>query len=190
MRIADGVYGASVVNATTYGSDAYPLNGDKLGATGTMLRLSLLEGPEYPDPDEDMGEHDFHWALALGSTPADTVAAAARIVAPSIENMPVVAAPVNLETLDGSLAIDWIKPADDGSGDVIIRIYEFAGSIAFAVLHAGKSLEGATVRETDALEGDELPEGEPKALRDAGPLEGAQLRFGPFQFATLRVHRS
>lgn len=190
VRIADGAYGASVVNATTYGSDAYPLNGDKLGATGTMLRLSLLEGPEYPDPDEDMGEHDFHWALALGSTPADTVAAAARIVAPSIENMPVVAVPVNLETLDGSLAIDWIKPADDGSGDVIIRIYEFAGSIASAVLHAGKSLEGATVRETDALEGDELPEGEPKALRDAGPLEGAQLRFGPFQFATLRVHRS
>ncbi|EIJ28779.1 glycosyl hydrolase family 38 C-terminal domain protein, partial [Bifidobacterium longum subsp. longum 1-6B] len=59
VRIADADYAAAVVNASTYGSDVSPIHADAAHGTGrgTMVRLSLLSAPLYPDPRTDQGAH-------------------------------------------------------------------------------------------------------------------------------------
>ena len=98
---------------------------------------------------------------------------------------------VSLETKSGTAVIDWVKLADDGSGDVIVRLYEAAGGHAEAVLHVAAALSGATVRETDVLEHNEPVDDLPVCLPDRGAhsAEGVSVQLKPFEFATLRISR-
>ncbi len=57
VRVADAAYAVAVVNASTYGSDVSPIHAETADghARGTMIRLSLLSAPLYPDPRTDRG---------------------------------------------------------------------------------------------------------------------------------------
>jgi alpha-mannosidase len=48
-----GEFGLTLVNDSKYGYDA----------VGSTLRLTLLRAPKYPDPNADIGEHEFAYAL-------------------------------------------------------------------------------------------------------------------------------
>ena len=72
-----------------------------------------------------------------------------------------------------------MKQADDGSGDLIVRLYESRGGRAARVLRCARPLTSAIV--TDLLE-DPLPDGElPLASK------GVEVRLRPFQILTLRL---
>jgi alpha-mannosidase len=51
--ISDDKHGFSLLNDSKYGYDA----------KDNVLRLSLLRGPEYPDPNADQGHHEFTYSL-------------------------------------------------------------------------------------------------------------------------------
>jgi alpha-mannosidase len=51
--LGDGKHGFSLLNDSKYGYDA----------AGSVLRLSLLRSPTYPDPDTDHGRQQFTYAL-------------------------------------------------------------------------------------------------------------------------------
>ncbi len=52
--ISDGSYGVSLLNNSKYGYDCKP----------SQLRLTLVRGPEWPDPEADQGYHDsFDYAI-------------------------------------------------------------------------------------------------------------------------------
>jgi alpha-mannosidase len=51
--LSDARHGLSILNDSKYGYDAK----DK------VLRISLLRSPIWPDPNADMGEHDFTYSL-------------------------------------------------------------------------------------------------------------------------------
>ncbi|MBW3077676.1 alpha-mannosidase [Bifidobacterium simiiventris] len=186
-------YAAAVVNGSIYGSDAAPIRGDAADGTGngTMFRLSLLSAPTFPDPRTDIGAHEFDWAIVADATIESTVDAACELNAPILRDVPAIAPLVSLETHRGAVVIDWMKPADDGSGDLIVRLYEAAGGQADATLHVADALRNATVRETNVLEGDDIAADLPVALtgENGQPVEGAALHFAPFQLATLRITR-
>ena len=192
VRIAEPGYGVSVVNGSTYGSDVAPLRDRDNAACGTMVRLTLLAAPTAPDPRTDIGRHEFDWAVLPGETIDATVAAAGEINAPVLEDVPVVDPPVRLDEVSGTPVIDWIKLADDGSGDVIVRLYEAAGTRAAATLRTSDLLSGADVRETNTLEQDESYADEPAGLVADGrvPADGARIELRPFQLCTLRISRS
>ncbi|NEG54388.1 alpha-mannosidase [Bifidobacterium platyrrhinorum] len=184
-------YAAAVVNGSIYGSDAAPIAGDAargLGA-GTMFRLSLLSAPTFPDPRTDIGSHAFDWAVVADATVGRVNDAACALNAPTLHDVPDIAPVVTVESEDGTVVLDWVKPADDGSGDVIARVYEAAGGHARARLGVSDALRGATVRETDVLEGDALAADLPRVLAGEPAADGAPLEFGPFQLATLRIAR-
>ncbi|MEK0306836.1 alpha-mannosidase [Bifidobacterium favimelis] len=188
VRIADGGYGVGLVNASTYGSDVNGLfDGNRGAALGTKLRLTLLASPVAPDPDCDLGVHGFDWALVVGGDLPSTLSAAAEINAPVIDSFPDVAPPVTLTDVEGVPVIDWIKLADDGSRDVIVRIYEAAGAEARTRIGVSGPLATAGIRETDLLERDRHYDGEPDALTGEGPAQGAEIRLAPFQITTLRL---
>lgn len=191
VRIADSCQAVSIANASTYGADAYPLRNDSGNPSGTMVRLSLLEAPIFPDPDTDTGIHDFHWTISASDSLADTLGEASRVNAPILSDVPEIEPPVVLDSLQGTVVIDWIKLADDGTGDLIMRLYEAAGSTAKVRLQPSSAFAGAVIRETDTLEGDNLPADEPRALTspNGSAISSAELVFSPFQLATLRVTR-
>ena len=104
--------------------------------------------------------------------------------------MPDITPLASIESANGTVVLDWIKLADDGSGDLIARAYEAAGGRTDATLHVCPALAGASVHETNVLEGDNLAADLPVALQDGTQdAEGATLHFGPFQLATLRITR-
>jgi alpha-mannosidase len=51
--LSDTTHGFSLLNDSKYGYDA----------KDNVLRLSLLRGPEYPDPNADQGHHEFTYSL-------------------------------------------------------------------------------------------------------------------------------
>lgn len=192
VHLADGGYGVGVVNDAMYGMDA------RSTAGGTCLRLSLVRAPRFPDPTADRGRHMFRWSLLVGADLAATVRAAGVLTAPVVADVPVIAPLVSLEPVDGAAVIDWVKLADDGSGDLVVRVYEPAGGRARAVLRPGPALgDAALVHETDLLErpvaaDDPLPRGLRAPARagsaaEPQPGDGALVDLGPFQVLTLRL---
>ncbi|WP_454051071.1 alpha-mannosidase [Cellulomonas sp. Marseille-Q8402] len=188
VHVADGSYGVGVVNDAMSGMDARSTSG------GTALRLSLLRAARFPDPEADQGRHVFRWSVLADADVAATTRAAAVLTAPVLPDLPVIDPLVLLEPVDGSAVVDWVKLADDGSGDVVVRVYEPAGGRARALLRPGPAVgAGARVRETDLLERPVAPDDPlPRALatRDdttTTTCDGAALTLAPFQVATLRI---
>ncbi|MFE2943256.1 alpha-mannosidase [Streptomyces sp. NPDC059255] len=188
VHVADGAYGLAILNDTMYGADARARGG------ATVVRLSLLRGSRFPDPDADVGRHLFRWALLPGVDVPAAVEAAYRFNAPEVEVPARLRPLVELEPLSGHAVVDWVKLADDGSRDLVVRIYETQGGRARALLRPSAAL-GAdpVVHETDLLERPFRPEdGLAPALSPAPPVgsvpaDGARLDLGPFQVATLRI---
>ncbi|MFI5798070.1 alpha-mannosidase [Streptomyces sp. NPDC051677] len=187
VHIADGAYGFAILNDTMYGADA------RAQGDATVVRLSLLRGSRFPDPDADVGRHTFRWALLPGVDVPAAVEAAYRFNAPEVSGPAHLRPLVQLEPLSGHAIVDWVKLADDGSQDLVVRVYETQGGRARALLRPSAALgTDLVVRETDLLERDFRPEdGLPGALHPASdgsvPADGAYLDLGPFQVATLRI---
>jgi alpha-mannosidase len=51
--LSDGIYGVSLLNDSKYGYDCKP----------NQIRLTLLRGSEWPNPEADRGKHSFTYAL-------------------------------------------------------------------------------------------------------------------------------
>jgi alpha-mannosidase len=114
-------FGVALLNDCKYGYAAH----------GNVLRLSLLRSPKSPDPEADMGKHEFKYAVLPhgGSVIESDVIDEAQAF-----NMPVVlqtthAAPtsINLFSTDtDNVVIDTVKKAED-SNAIIVRLYESHG---------------------------------------------------------------
>ena len=195
VRIADADYAAAVVNASTYGSDVSPIHADTAHGTGrgTMVRLSLLSAPLYPDPRTDQGAHSFAWSLVADADMNAVLDEAARLNSPVIGELPDMAPLVSLADATGVIVLDWIKLADDGSDDLIVRLYEAAGGNAAAALRLDAALADAkaSVQEVNLMEEPELDAELPRALAGDEPMpaDGAVVSLAPFQLTTLRIRR-
>jgi alpha-mannosidase len=121
-------YGVSLLNDCKYGHDI----------KDNTMRISLLRGPENPDPTADLGDHEFTYSLYPHPgdwVGAETVRRAAEV------NTPAIAVPgrtdgvrgaaldgeCSFASVDGPVILDTIKPADDGDG-WIFRSYEPNGA--------------------------------------------------------------
>ena len=193
VRVADSSYAMAVVNASTYGSDTMPIRRGTL--VGTMIRLSLLSSPLYPDPRTDQGRHRFRWAVVADASMERTLDAAACLNEPDTMSLPDCDPLIRLESVAGCVVLDWVKLADDRSGDLVIRAYEAAGGEGIARLRVANLLCSASsdgcpmVRETDLLEQElSSADGLPHVLREETVADGAELHFAPFEMATLRIH--
>ncbi len=135
----DLAYGVSLLNDCKYGGDATP----------DRLRLTLLRGSTWPDPNADLGEHHFRYALYPHAGTWQTAATVRRAIA--FNQPPIVISPISssLSPNDHThdihqhlpLDCDWLqlggdhlvlmalKQAEDGDRWVL-RCYESAGETA------------------------------------------------------------
>jgi len=174
--LGDGTHGVSLLNQTKYGYDA----------VGNVLRLTLLRGPTWPDPEADQGHHHFHYALyphagtwqdALTvrhgweyDYPLRGVVATAHAGTLPDEHSFASVSPENV-------VLTAVKKAEDGNS-LIFRVYEWAGKSATSEFHVPAGATGATV--TNLME---TAEGSPLTV------EGNQVKvpIHPYEILTIRV---
>ncbi|MFE0101864.1 alpha-mannosidase [Streptomyces sp. NPDC059009] len=174
LRVAEEGYGVAVLNDSTYGHDV--TRAEHADGLGTTVRLTLLRAPHSPDPDTDLGAHRFTYALLVGADVGAAVAEGLALNLPLREaSAPDLAPLVRLD--DPAVTVESVKLADDGSGDVVVRLYESRGGRAAATLTTSFPVAAAEV--TDLLE---------RPLRPAETsAKGLALSLRPFQILTLRL---
>ena len=176
VRVEEPGFGVTLANDRVYGRDV-TRHAREGGGTYSLIRESLLRAPRFPDPHADQGELIFRHSLRVGSV-LDGIAEGYRL---NLEQRW-----TNLNSLeplvhvDGSPAvlIEAVKLAQDGSGDVVVRLYEAAGGRASARLVPSFASTDAT--RTDLLERP-WPEQPEDALR---------LDLRPFELVTVRIARA
>ncbi|MDX6503438.1 MAG: alpha-mannosidase, partial [Gaiellaceae bacterium] len=127
-------FGAALLSDSKYGWSCY----------GNELRLSLLRGPRSPDPEADVGRHEFAYALyphAGDWRDAGVVAQAARFNAPLVRTA--AGLPDTFASVDAAnLVLDTIKRAE-GSDALVLRLYEAHGARGGARLRVGAPFSSA-----------------------------------------------
>jgi alpha-mannosidase len=170
VHVGEPGFGVGVANDSTYGHDVtrHPREG---GGTYSLVRQTLLRAPLFPDPEADQGEHTLRSAIVVGGVEA-AIETGYRL------NLPLRPAAAAVEPLiassDPAVVIETVKLAEDGSGDVVVRLYESLGSRASTTLAAGFPYR--SILRTDLLE------------RETGE-GGLTLDLRPFELVTLRFVR-
>ena len=175
-------YGCAVAHDSTYGHDV--TRATRVGGgTTSRVRLSLLRAPRSPDPVADLGPHRLRYALVPGAGIPDAVREGYRLNLPlrHVRGDGRAVAPLVAVDRDG-VVVESVKCADDGSGDVVVRLYESLGARGPARVSPG--FDAGRPSLVDLLE---------RPLGGDGPTveeDGAVLLpLGPFQVVTLRWPR-
>ncbi|MCD6520054.1 MAG: alpha-mannosidase, partial [Anaerolineae bacterium] len=158
------------------------LNDCKYGVNvlGNAINLTLLKAALAPDMTADKGLQEFTYALYLWEGPfleSELVQEAYAL------NCPVLTAPGSagegsIFTVDApNVVIETVKPAEDGSSDIIIRLYEAKRSATSCRLHTRLPVHKAL--KTDMLEN----------ILGSLPVEQGTipLEFRPFEIKTIRL---
>jgi alpha-mannosidase len=177
VHVGEAGYGVAVSNDSTYGHDVGRAARDD-GGTTTTVRLSLLRGPLFPDPEADQGRHVNRVSVRPGAAIADAVEEGYRtnLVHRTVQGERDVEPLVAVS--DPAVVVEAVKLADDGSGDVIVRLYESLGGRARADVAPG--FDCREISTVDLLE---------RPLDGSGTLAGRTLTLRPFQLVTLRLSR-
>ncbi|MBR6668467.1 MAG: alpha-mannosidase [Clostridia bacterium] len=138
------------------------------------IALSLLRAPLVPDDTADRGMQHFSYAImpfATGFKDAGVVKAGMDFAEPGRMD-------AGFHMDSGAIILETIKPADDRSDDVILRLYESLRTYAKGVLHLpfDAKVYEASMDETET--GELLGEG-----------REVSLTLKPFEIRTLRVVR-
>ena len=170
--LCDENRGAAVLNESKYG----------VSMLGDEIALTLLRAATSPDLHADQGEHNFTYSYYVWDGPF----AACDVVRQGYElNVPVTVAEgraeaASLMSVDApNVIIDTVKAAEDGSGDVILRLYESKHASCDAALTL--NIPAAKVYACDMLEN----------VQDELSVENnqVQLSFRGFEIKTLRIKR-
>jgi alpha-mannosidase len=173
--LSEAGYGVSLLNDCKYGYDV----------KGDVLRLTLLRGPEWPDPHADEGDHVFTYALLPHRgdwIEGETVRRAWELNAPAVcvtraatdDHQPLAA---SYFQIDGPAILQAFKPAEDGDG-WILRLYEPHGSRGPVRVRAPRPLAGVVeCNHVEAPRGELTPDG-----------DGFAFGIRPFEIKTFRLH--
>ncbi|MDX9953873.1 MAG: glycoside hydrolase family 38 C-terminal domain-containing protein [Anaerolineae bacterium] len=162
--------GVALLNDSKYGLDV----------TGNTFNLTLLKAALAPDSHADQGEQRFTYALTFWNGSffeSDVIREAYELNVPALV-VEGAAATRSLFTLSApNVILETVKPAEDGSADIILRLYEAKRTATRCTLETDLPLKA--VMQTNMLEETEAP------LACAGG--SIPLDFRPFEIKTLRL---
>ena len=168
--LVEGGRGCAVMNDCKYG----------VNVLGPSINLTLLKAPLAPDMHADLGRQEFTYAFYAWNGPF----AESELVKEAYDlNVPVRTAAgagdeQSLFWLDAdNIVIETVKPAEDGSADVVVRMYESARTASQCTLHT--TLPVTTAAETNMVE-----EHEADLAVEDGQIA---LHFRPFEVKTVRL---
>lgn len=136
-------YGISLLNDCKYGYDI----------KDNTMRLTLLKGAVYPNPEADLGEHEFTYSIyphdgAFLET--EMIQAAWALNDPLlVGNEDLLAKPLFTFSGNDYVEIDAIKEAEDKSG-IVLRIHDYSGGRQEIAIKP--TFEFTSVSETNLME--------------------------------------
>jgi len=174
--LSDGGYGVSILNDCKYGHDI----------KDSVMRLTLLRAPVWPDPQADRGHHEFTYSIYAHEgawNEGGTVKMAwqlntpltAAADAPHMGELPACAS--MLSTDAENVIIDTAKK-DEDSDDLIMRVFEALGKRSKAVVRCAFDAQSAV--ECYLLEREQ---GSKIAISD-GAFE---IEMKPYELKTLKI---
>lgn len=181
VHVAEPGFGVGVANDSTYGHDVHRVR-TPAGEEATVVRLSLLRAPMFPDPDADQGRHELSCSLVVGADVGDMVAEGYRLNLPLRRTTGAQAVAPLLALDDPGVVVEAVKLAEDRSGDVVVRLYEATGAARRATLTADFPW-------TEALTTDLLERPDATGGTAAGTDRRVGLTLRPFELRTLRFVR-
>jgi alpha-mannosidase len=189
VHVAEAGFGVGVANDSTYGHDITRHARDG-GGTYSLVRQTLLRAPMFPDPDADQGEHTLRTSIVVGGLDA-AIEAGYRLNLPARTGQAAAIEPL-VSSDTPAAVIETVKLAEDGSGDVIVRLYEAHGSRTTASI--GVHFPHTGVTQTDLLERETAQDAVTGATGDGGSGDGSgpgmvAVSLRPFQLVTLRIAR-
>lgn len=182
VHVGEPGYGVAITNCTAHGHDVTRAVRED-GGTTTTVRLSLLRSPLFPDPAADTGVHRFTVVL----TPNAGIGEAVRSGYETNLPLRMVRGRQDIDPLVAvdhpGAVVEAVKLAEDGTEDVVVRLYEAFGARTAVTVRPDFPCTG--VEAVDLLE---------RPLHGASVLfeEGqgaASLTLRPFQLVTLRFRR-
>ncbi|WP_445155198.1 alpha-mannosidase [Arthrobacter sp. Hor0625] len=181
IHVAEPGYGVAVANDASYGHDVTRHVRETDGGTTTTVRVSLLRAPKFPDPDADRGPHELTVTVRPGASVADAVEEGYRTnLAPRVVTGGRGVEPL-VTVSNAAVVVEALKLAEDGSGDVIVRLYESLGERSAATVAANFGTSAA-----EAVDLLERPVEAPGATIRHGAVD---LVLRPFQLVTVRFRR-
>ncbi len=171
VDLAEPSFGVAVLNDGRYGH----------AVQGDAVRVSLLRAAKYPDPTADHGSHVVTLSLLAHGPGLHEVLAEAealnrpvRVVSRG-QSRGVGLAVVGLDA--AGVDVDAVKGADDGSGDLVVRVHEAAGDRTSVRLRFARPAQAAW--RCSLLED----------AHEAVTVEGGEVfvDLRPFELLTLRV---
>jgi alpha-mannosidase len=170
VDLAEHGFGVAVLNDGRYGH----------GLDGSTVHVTLARAARYPDPGADQGRHQVTLAiLAHDGDRAQVLRQACALNLPLREFVGTgdrAAAPV-VRIEGAGFEIDAVKRADDGSGDLVVRVHEALGGRT--------DLTVATAQGIAAAWRCPLTE-EPDQTVDVS-ASVARLTLRPYELVTLRL---
>ena len=175
--LSDSTHGFSLLNDSKYGYDV----------RDNVLRLSLLRGPEYPDPNADQGHHEFTYSLYPH---AGTWREALTVRQGYEVNYPLMATATTqhqgalpasqsfFTTEEDNVVITTIKK-DAADNSLIVRFYEWAGKEGD--VHLTLPEKAASASATNLMESVEGP----LSLDAAGKV--VTIPTNPYEIKTVKV---
>ncbi len=169
VDICDGAHGAALLNDCKYGHRVWD----------SVLDLNLLRSSMYPGIDADKGMQEFTYSFLphkgdyvnLVTQQGYFLNNPPKLFEGTIEGELLNSSSVKLST-EGSVAIDWVKRAEDGSG-IIVRAYEFAGKGCEAEISLNSIFGMSECILCDCME------------NELNPIDG-KIPFRPFDIITLK----
>ena len=162
--------GCAVLNDSKYGVDV----------AGNSINLTLLKSALAPDMSADRGRQVFTYAFYAWNGPfaGSPLVREAYELNCAVTTAPGAAEERSLFAVDApNVVIETVKPAEDGSPDIVVRAYEAKRTATRCTLTTSLRVVGAA--QTDMLEN----------VQRELPCEGAKidLEFRPFEVKTVRL---
>jgi alpha-mannosidase len=170
--LAEENRGCAVLNDCKYG----------VNVLGNSINLTLLKSALAPDMTADKGLQEFTYAFYAwnGSLAESRVVEEAYDLNCPVWTAPGAAGEKSILAVDApNVVIEAVKPAEDGSGDVIVRLYEAMRMRTRCALST--ALPVSSAQETDMLEN------ATGALAVNGHKIALEMR--PFEIKTLRLKK-
>ncbi|MBW4040856.1 MAG: alpha-mannosidase [Acidobacteria bacterium] len=180
IHVGEPDFGVVIANDVVYGHDVRAAAAPS-GRPMTVVRLSLLRAPRFPDPAADQGRHVFTVSVRPGGIPEAVVDGYAQ----QLPLRATTGTPVSplLTVTDPAVVVEAVKLAEDRSGDVVVRLYESRGGRASGEVRTTFAWDAAVA--TDLLER-EIPS---DAVTRSTPGDAVVIRLRPFEILTLRFRR-
>ena len=173
--LCDGSHGAALLNDCKYG----------ISMNGNALELTLLRGATAPDRHADQGEHHFVYAITAweGSFfDSDVVKQGYEL---NVKPVAVASGVKGFSAFSvdaANVILESVKAAEDGSGDLILRLYESKKADTMAEVQFGLDALGCAVRKVSRC--NMMEESEEVVSTDG---RSVSVHFRPFEIMTLRV---